>query len=109
VSDLPLVGGRESGLSDGLGLPVGGDQWLRQWAFPCSWLGLGARVWASNPGAGDAVVTISIVRNGATVAVERFDIPPHGSVIWPEGVTGMGSLGTVAVRVVQGAAVSSLK
>jgi hypothetical protein len=109
VSDLPLAGGRESGLSEGLGLPVGGDQWLRQWAFPCSWLGLGARVWASNPGASEAVIMISQVRNGTTVAAERFDLPRHGSLIWPEGVSGMGTAGTVIVRVVQGTAVSSLK
>jgi hypothetical protein len=109
VSNIPLVGSRESGSGDGIGIPVGSDHLTRQWAFPSAWLSLGARLWIANPSEQDASVVVAVVRNGRTVATEQLLFGPHGGSTWPELPSSIGAGMTVVVYVLQGSAASGLK
>jgi len=109
VSNLPLVGSRESGSGDGIGAPVGSDHLTRQWAFPSAWLGLGARLWIANPSEQSASVVVAVMRGGKAVATEQLQIGPHAGLTWPEIPSGIGAGMTVVVFVLQGSAATGLK
>jgi hypothetical protein len=109
ISNVPLIGSRESGSGDGIGVPVSADHLMRQWAFPSSWLSLGARLWVANPSEQSASVIVAVMRNGKAVATEQLNIRPHGGATWPEVPSGFGSGMSVVVYVLRGSAATGLK
>lgn len=109
LSNIPLVGSRDSGSGDGLGLPADTARLTRQWSFPSVWLSLGARVWLVNPEEEPATVVVAILQRGKTVATEQLHLQPHGGMLWPDGTSGVGAGMTVAIYVSQGSAATGLK
>jgi hypothetical protein len=109
LSNIPLVGSRDSGSGDGLGLPADTARLTRQWSFPSAWLSLGARVWLVNLEEEPATVVVTILQRGKTVATEQLHLQPHGGMLWPDGTSGIGAGMTVAIYVSQGSAATGLK
>jgi len=86
LSDMPLVGSRDSGPGEGLmsGLPVESERLPRQWFIPALWVSEHrGKLWLVNPGDQEATIVLAIMQEERALFTEHLTIPPHGGMMWP--------------------------